>query len=163
MNNKKIYVFGIFLTVLIFLMIGIYIGKISISNKFIILNGKKELSKEIELDNLFINPGSSEELSMEFITLKSRKYNFHIDIDETCESILHKYIHITIIVDDEIIYENNLSDLLNQNISINYMKFMTKKQYTKINIIYSIPKDVGNEIEGKNLNVSLKLLIRKIG
>lgn len=163
MNNKKRYILGLILVTMFFIMISLYLNVLFMTKSYVIINGKKEIAKEVELNELVINPGICVTTSLKFVSTKSINYNIGIIIGDNEKSELTNYVNLKIFIDNELICDNRIIDLVNKNLSICSEKYIDKFKPINIDFVYSIPEDVGNEIEGKKLKVDIKLLIRKIG
>lgn len=164
MKNNIVYIIGLIsCVVLITILFLVSIKQNPVVENFILIDGKGQTIGNIEVKDIAINPGSSSNTTINLSSIVNGKYNINISFNEEKTSILKEYINISIVVEDKIIHEALLNDMIKNNTIVKFDNHLKKGAPLKINIIYTISKDVGNEIEGKDLKLNIKLVVNKLG
>ena len=120
-------------------------------NNDVIIEDENEINQnfKVHLDNF--NPGSKKTYTIN-INNKLNNYNIVITATKDGKNDLSSFVDVEIKYNNDVLYSNNLDDLLNNSISINDLH-----NDGILYITYSIDKNVGNEAQNKESNFSLNI------
>lgn len=164
MKKNSIYFIGLFICVsLIILIFLIGINENPVVDNFILIDGKGQTIQEIKVKEIEVNPGSISKTTLNLSTIDSGNYNIKIEFIEEEATDLKKYINLLIEANEDIIHESSLEEVINGKHEISFKNKLEKNIPLKLNIIYEIPLDVGNEIKGLDVKLEIKLIVEKIG
>lgn len=164
MKKNSIYFIGLFICVsLIILIFLIGINENPVVDNFILIDGKGQTIQEIKVKEIEVNPGSISKTTLNLSTIDSGNYNIKIEFIEEEATDLKKYINLLIEANENIIHESSLEEVINGKYEISFKSKLEKNIPLKLNIIYEIPLDVGNEIKGLDVKLEIKLIVEKIG
>lgn len=125
---------------------------------FIITSNEPISDNVITISNLNIEPGTSKTSFIKFKCQVAGNYNIKLDLEEKGIGYLKKYLTITIKKDGKIYYQDSLEDALKNN-DIYVTKEFAKDEEVQLDIIYTMPLDVGNEAQGSSVDFDIKILI----
>lgn len=164
MKKNSIHFIGLFICVsLIILIFLIGINENPVVDNFILIDGKGQTIQEIKVKEIEVNPGSISKTTLNLSTIDSGNYNIKIEFIEEEATDLKKYINLLIEANEDIIHESSLEEVINGKYEISFKSKLEKNIPLKLNIIYEIPLDVGNEIKGLDVKLEIKLIVEKIG
>lgn len=164
MKKNSIYFIGLFICVsLITLIFLIGINENPVVDNFILIDGKGQTIQEIKVKEIEVNPGSISKTTLNLSTIESGNYNIKIEFIEEEATDLKKYINLLIETNEDIIHESSLEEVINGKYEISFKSKLEKNIPLKLNIIYEIPLDVGNEIKGLDVKLEIKLIVEKMG
>lgn len=164
MKKNSIYFIGLFICVsLIILIFLIGINKNPVVDNFILIDGKGQTIQEIEVKEIEINPGSISKTTLNLSAIDTGNYKIKIEFIEEEATDFKKYINLFIKTHEEIIHKSSLEEVINGKYEISFKNKLEKNTPLKLDIIYEIPLDVGNEIKGLDVKLEIKLIVEKIG
>ena len=110
----------------------------------------------LTFDNLALIPGEQSEYKLELNVGSTQKYDLHLDFRETHDGDLKKYARAKIIVEDEVIFDDLLSKLL-EKASFSLPIDLKEKKSASIGLIYYLPEEIGNEAQDTEATFELTI------
>lgn len=165
MKNKWLFIICVISISFLFCLLSFQIFRkkvISFSNH-IIIDGKYHTTEIIEFRNLSLLPGKKTEYKL-YLTCKDEgNYSFNIDFFKNEDSYLNEILNVYIMFEDEIVFKENLSNILDDEKMISFNIKLSKTEKSQFTIIYEMPISVGNEAQGLKTALDIKLIVDKVG
>ena len=145
-KNKILLIIIIILIVLILIgiIITLYLYRISAKEKYVSISVFDTTSEVVEVNNNSIVPNIKYNYPIIIKTNKEGKYKISFNIINDSIDDLEKYLFIEIIFLNDVLYSGKIIDLLNNQISFEYLLIQNKNY--EINVKYYLNNDVSNEI-----------------
>lgn len=162
-KNKILLITIIILIVLIIIgiIITLYLYRISAKEKYVSISVFDTTSEVVEVNNNSIVPNIKYNYPIIIKTNKEGKYKINLNIINDSIDDLEKYLFIEIIFLNDVLYSGKIIDLLNNQISFEYLLIQNKKY--EINVKYYLYNDVSNEIQLMESNFDIQIFVNKEG
>ena len=162
-KNKILLIIIIILIVLIFIwiIITLYLYRISAKEKYVSISVFDTTSEVVEVNNNSIVPNIKYNYPIIIKTNKEGKYKISLNIINDSIDDLEKYLFIEIIFLNDVLYSGKIIDLLNNQISFEYLLIQNKNY--EINVKYYLNNDVSNEIQLMESNFDIQIIVNKEG
>lgn len=162
-KNKILLIIIIILIVLILIgiIITLYLYRISTKEKYVSISVFDTTSEVVEVNNNSIVPNIKYNYSIIIKTNKEGKYKISLNIINDSIDDLEKYLFIEIIFLNDVLYSGKIIDLLNNQISFEYLLIQNKNY--EINVKYYLNNDVSNEIQLMESNFDIQIIVNKEG
>ena len=162
-KNKILLIIIIILTVLILIgiIITLYLYRISAKEKYVSISVFDTTSEVVEVNNNSIVPNIKYNYPIIIKTNKEGKYKIILNIINDSIDDLEKYLFIEIIFLNDVLYSGKIIDLLNNQISFEYLLIQNKNY--EINVKYYLNNDVSNEIQLMESNFDIQIIVNKEG
>ena len=162
-KNKILLIIIIILIVLILIgiIITLYLYKISAKEKYVSISVFDTTSEVVEVNNNSIVPNIKYNYPIIIKTNKEGKYKISLNIINDSIDDLEKYLFIEIIFLNDVLYSGKIIDLLNNQISFEYLLIQNKNY--EINVKYYLNNDVSNEIQLMESNFDIQIIVNKEG
>ena len=161
-NKKEKILFIIISIAVTFSLLIIFIPFINNNTKkssFSIESNEPIKNNTISISNLNLKPGLSKSSNIKFICKKSGNYYIDFDFSEKGIGDINQYVLLTIIKDDEILFNDYLNVLFDNN-DFYIQDDFKKDDSMNLEFKFEMPEDVGNEAEGKMTNFDIKITIK---
>jgi ABC-type Na+ efflux pump permease subunit len=162
-KNKILLIIIIILIVLILIgiIITLYLYRISAKEKYVSISVFDTTSEVVEVNNNSIVPNIKYNYPIIIKTNKEGKYKISLNIINDSIDDLEKYLFIEIIFLNDVLYSGNIIDLLNNQISFEYLLIQNKNY--EINVKYYLNNDVNDEIQLMESNFDIQIIVNKEG
>lgn len=162
-KNKILLIIIIILIVLILIgiIITLYLYRISAKERFVSISVFDTTSEVVEVNNNSIVPNIKYNYPIIIKTNKEGKYKISLNIINDSIDDLEKYLFIEIIFLNDVLYSGKIIDLLNNQISFEYLLIQNKNY--EINVKYYLNNDVNNEIQLMESNFDIQIIVNKEG
>ena len=162
-KNKILLIIIIILIVLILIgiIITLYLYRISAKEKYVSISVFDTTSEVVEVNNNSIVPNIKYNYPIIIKTNKEGKYKISLNIINDSIDDLEKYLFIEIIFLNDVLYSGKIIDLLNNQISFEYLLIQNKNY--EINVKYYLNNDVSNEIQLMESNFDIQIIVNKEG
>lgn len=162
-KNKILLIIIIILIVLILIgiIITLYLYRISAKEKYVSISVFDTTSEVVEVNNNSIVPNIKYNYPIIIKTNKEGKYKISLNIINDSIDDLEKYLFIEIIFLNDVLYSGKIIDLLNNQISFDYLLIQNKNY--EINVKYYLNNDVNNEIQLMESNFDIQIIVNKEG
>lgn len=162
-KNKILLIIIIILIVLILIgiIITLYLYRISAKERFVSISVFDTTSEVVEVNNNSIVPNIKYNYPIIIKTNKEGKYKISLNIINDSIDDLEKYLFIEIIFLNDVLYSGKIIDLLNNQISFEYLLIQNKNY--EINVKYYLNNDVSNEIQLMESNFDIQIIVNKEG
>lgn len=162
-KNKILLIIIIILNVLILIgiIITLYLYRISTKEKYVSISVFDTTSEVVEVNNNSIVPNIKYNYPIIIKTNKEGKYKISLNIINDSIDDLEKYLFIEIIFLNDVLYSGKIIDLLNNQISFEYLLIQNKNY--EINVKYYLNNDVSNEIQLMESNFDIQIIVNKKG
>lgn len=162
-KNKILLIIIIILIVLILIgiIITLYLYRISAKEKYVSISVFDTTSEVVEVNNNSIVPNIKYNYPIIIKTKKEGKYKISFNIINDSIDDLEKYLFIEIIFLNDVLYSGKIIDLLNNQISFEYLLIQNKNY--EINVKYYLNNDVSNEIQLMESNFDIQIIVNKEG
>ena len=162
-KNKILLIIIIILIVLILIgiIITLYLYRISAKEKYVSISVFDTTSEVVEVNNNSIVPNIKYNYPIIIKTNKEGKYKISLNIINDSIDDLEKYLFIEIIFLNDVLYSGKIIDLLNNQISFEYLLIQNKNY--EINVKYYLNNDVSNETQLMESNFDIQIIVNKEG
>lgn len=162
-KNKILLIIIIILIVLILIgiIITLYLYRISAKEKNVSISVFDTTGEVVEVNNNSIVPNIKYNYPIIIKTNKEGKYKISFNIINDSIDDLEKYLFIEIIFLNDVLYSGKLIDLLNNQISFEYLLIQNKNY--EINVKYYLNNDVSNEVQLMESNFDIQIIVNKEG
>lgn len=162
-KNKILLIIIIILIVLILIgiIITLYLYRMSAKEKYVSISVFDTTSEVVEVNNNSIVPNIKYNYPIIIKTNKEGKYKISLNIINDSIDDLEKYLFIEIIFLNDVLYSGKLIDLLNNQISFEYLLIQNKNY--EINVKYYLNNDVNDEIQLMESNFDIQIIVNKEG
>lgn len=164
-NTNILYLIEFMLVLILLIIFSIFVIKsINMKNSnYILINDKRTSNEVIECSDIILKPGSINEETYKLSFLRKGKYLINLDFNDIEDSILKEHLLVKVILNEDVICYSNIDDLLNDKNNISFTFNSINNLSQNLTIIYEIPLSVDNEIQGKTIDISFNLYIRRVG
>ena len=164
MKNKNInmLIVGLLLLGLMAVMLIVFLGKAKEDfpkNITVSENGVTE--SVLAIRDLKLNPTESKEYSVNLLCAASGSYHIYLDYEEKADGGMKPFIDVIVKFDDEVVYEGELSALLDGDEVIQFEGELHETEPLVVSICYLMPYDIGNEAQGTYADFDIHLKIEK--
>lgn len=115
----------------------------------------------LEVRDLRLIPTQKSEYSVNLVCAASGDYNVYLDYVEKKDGGMKPFVTVTVSCDGNQIYRGGLSELLDNDIIIEFEETLEAKEPRVITFIYEMPYETGNEAQGTYSDFNIKLTISK--
>jgi hypothetical protein len=157
-NKNNYYSFNLFLIIIFSLTIIILL----ISNFNNCKNNRisfyDDNVKIINFKDLTLIPGHKTDYTILINSNYSKNYILELLFLENNNNQINNYLHVELLIDDEVIYENMFNEVKSD--TIRFSKFIKRNEPLKIKVVYYLDKNTGNEIQNEEIDIELMITKR---
>ena len=117
--------------------------------------------KILNVRDLKLMPTEKKEYSVSFFCAASGRYSFDVEYVEKKDGGLKDHVIVDVLLDDKAVYSGPLSELLDEDVTINFEGTLEDEVPLTVSFIYEMPRHVGNEAQGTWSDFDIKFAVKK--
>ena len=125
------------------------------------VNADGESETILAVRDLRLNPTESRRYDVNLRCAASGSYLMTLDYEEKTNGGMKPFVDVTVLLNDAVAYEGKLSELLDQDIQVEFLGELQEGEPTVISVIYKMPREIGNEAQATFAEFDIKLKIKK--
>ena len=119
------------------------------------------VNETIKVKELKLVPTESKEYEILFAYDITGNFKVSLDYFEKHDGGLKEYVLVNVSRDGEELYAGTLKELLDENVLIEFEEEIDNEHPVSIKIVYTMPREVGNEAQGSFATFNIKVKIEK--
>ena len=157
---KDIVIFVLLILFILSALLSIFIPVIFSSRRYLNITSDNEIiNNTLLIEEKSLKSGVIKSTLMRFNCLKPGNYKISFSFQDQHFNDLTQYIDVIIKNEDNILFEDKLDCFFTREIYIS--DYFQKDSKKNIEIIFILPKEVGNEVQEKSVNLNVLISIKK--
>lgn len=134
----------------------VYVYKTAQEREMICVDLKGGQTESVEFQDLSLSPGEQSQYTISLKKGEIERYEVSLHFEATGSATIAKYTDVRVEMNGELLCERKLSECFNDEALTFDCDFSDQEKYD-VTVIYSMPKDVGNEAQNAQADFVLNI------